>query len=154
MREIKGYEGLYSVTSDGKVWSHHKGEFKNSFKSNYEYVSLYNSGKRHNKSVHRLVAEAFIDNPNDLPEIDHKDNNPFNNDYMNLQWITRKGNLARSYDTMSPVRNFRNCELYRGKELLGKFQSVSECCRFCVTLGLSYSGMHKYRKCGEYTIAM
>jgi hypothetical protein len=154
MRDIKGFEGLYSITSDGKVWSHSTGRFKKAYSTNYEYTDLYKDNIRHKASVHRLVAQAFIENHNNLPEVDHKDNNPFNNDYTNLQWITRKGNLERSYATMSPVRNFKGCELHRGKELLGKFKSIKECCRYCVALGLSFSTMEKYRKCGEYTITM
>lgn len=154
MRDIEGFEGLYSITSTGKVWSHHKGIFRKTYSSNYEYIDLWKNGKGHKRSIHRLVAQAFIDNPKNLPDVDHKDDNPFNNDLSNLQWLSTKDNIARSYKTMSPVRNFSNCELYRNTDLIGRFKSVSECSRFCVTLGLSFSTMRKYKKCGEYTINM
>ena len=54
-------------------------------------------GKRHTKAVHRLVAEAFIENPNELPEVNHKDANRMNNCVENLEWITHGDNIKHSY---------------------------------------------------------
>lgn len=56
--------------------------------------------------IHRLVGEAFVENPYNKPEIHHKDNNPKNNHFTNLMWVTRKENLKYSYETMTPIRNF------------------------------------------------
>ena len=54
-----------------------------------------------------LYVKPFLPNPKDLPEVNHKDNNPQNNNLSNLEWCTRKENLQQSYKTMSPVRNYR-----------------------------------------------
>lgn len=155
MREIKGYEGLYSITEDGQVWSHTVNRFiaqAPTTKSKYLYVNLYKNNIRKHKSVHRLVAETYVDNPNNLPEVDHIDANIFNNHYTNLQWVTRKENIYRSYNTKSPVRNYRTCTLYYKETPIKTFVSISDCCRYCKKIGLSYTTMAKYRRCGDYTI--
>ena len=62
-------------------------------KRGYEEVSISINGKPYTKSVHRLVALAFIDNPENKPEVDHIDANPLNNKVENLRWATREENL-------------------------------------------------------------
>lgn len=62
--------------------------------SGYMYVSIKVYGKYFNKRVHRIVAQTFLPNPDDLPEINHKDNNPLNNEASNLEWCTREYNIA------------------------------------------------------------
>ena len=57
-------------------------------KGNYLQVNLYANGKINTKIVHRLVAEAFVDNPDNLPEVNHKDENKCNNAASNLEWCT------------------------------------------------------------------
>lgn len=148
MKDIPKFNGLYSATEDGKIYSHRNSKFLIPYKTNYLYVSL--CGKKY--SVHRLVAETFIPNPNFFPVVDHIDDNPFNNNVDNLQWVTTKINVTKSYSKMGPVRNFCNCKLFYEENLIGTFESINECCRFCETLGLSYSSMNKYRKCRGYVI--
>lgn len=62
-------------------------------------------GTRKSFLVHRLVATAFIPNPDNLPEVNHKDKNTQNPNMNNLEWCTRKANLLDSYKTMGPARN-------------------------------------------------
>lgn len=62
-------------------------------KNGYEEVSISIEGKPYTKSVHRLVALAFIENPDNKPEVDHIDANPLNNKVENLRWVTREENL-------------------------------------------------------------
>lgn len=97
-RDIKGYEGLYQISSKGRVKSFRKpkkfGEpdeyiLKNYLSNNgYLQVFLYGKNARKSFSVHRLVAEAFIPNPNNFPQVNHKDENPTNNSVDNLEWCT------------------------------------------------------------------
>lgn len=63
----------------------------------YKFVSISNELCRKNKSIHRLVAEAFIENPNDYKEVNHKDGNKSNNKVNNLEWCSRRDNVLHSY---------------------------------------------------------
>ena len=94
MKDIKDYEGLYAVTSCGKVWSYKKNKFltpilhSNILNAQYYRVFLYKAGKSTPYQVHRLVAEAYLPNPENLPIVNHKDENKFNNCLNNLEWCT------------------------------------------------------------------
>ena len=153
IKPIKEYEGLYSITEDGKVFSHTKNRFMKTYKSNYEYIRLCKNGVEKHFSIHRLVALTYIDNPNNLAVVDHIDNNPFNNHVSNLQWLSQRDNIVKSYSTMSQVRNFTECKLFKGNQFIKKFKSIAECCRYCSKeLGLSYTGMYKFKKKKDYVI--
>lgn len=65
----------------------------------YEQVDLYKDGKRTTKAVHILVAEAFIPNPDNKPEVNHKDGNKHNNRVDNLEWVTHKENCEHAWRT-------------------------------------------------------
>lgn len=88
MKDVKGYEGLYAVTSCGKVWSYRNECFlKHRAATNgYLLVDLHKDGKRKTYSLHRLVAMAYIPNPENLPQINHRDENKANNCLQNLEW--------------------------------------------------------------------
>lgn len=105
-KDIVGYEGLYQVSNLGRVkrvsrYVDHKDgkhEFlkekilKTSIDKMYERVGLMKNGKRIKYFIHRLVAIAFIPNPFNFPEINHKDENKLNNNVSNLEWCTRSYN--------------------------------------------------------------
>ena len=102
-KDVKDYKGLYKVSNFGRVKSLKRincyGRIINekiltSTLNNKGYlrVKLSKNGKGKNVSVHRLVAEAFIPNPNNLPQINHKDENPKNNNVKNLEWCDNKYN--------------------------------------------------------------
>lgn len=110
--DVKGYEGLYQVSSKGQVKSmyfHSQKGKGNNLKENpkiltpgvdsygYNIVSLCNGETKKTVTVHKLVAEAFIPNPNGLPCINHKDENKLNNCIENLEWCTVEYN--NSYGT-------------------------------------------------------
>lgn len=95
-KDIEGYENLYQVSTDGLVRTSHKGLWEilslGRKRHGYYSVLLHKDGKRKNMLVHRLVAKAFIPNPNNYPYINHKDENPSNNHIENLEWCTAKYN--------------------------------------------------------------
>ena len=64
----------------------------------YLAVDLYENGERKTKRVHRLVAEAFIPNPDNKTEVNHKDGNKLNNNVSNLEWVTSKENVRHAWD--------------------------------------------------------
>lgn len=147
-KPVKGYEGLYEVDIQGNVYSivQTKSRRKRVLKpykthEGYLKVNLYDSaGKCKKFLVHRLVAEAFIDNPEKLPEVNHIDCNHSNNTVDNLEWIDRMSNLIHSYEhgkkrcgenhgchklTWDDVHEIRKKELSQ-KELAKKF-GVAQC---------------------------
>ncbi len=117
---IQGYEGLYSITSFGRVWSHERKvkNGKNSYrvcsvkflklisdKDGYSYVNLHMNKKRKTYKVHRIEAQHYIPNLLNLPEINHKDGNKQNNyagiaakNYTdgNLEWCTHEKNMSHA----------------------------------------------------------
>ena len=105
-KPVVGYEGLYEVSNWGRVKSlnyNHTGKGKilkqNQIMNGYKSVMLCKDGKRKNYLVHRLVAEAFIPNPDNLPQVNHKDENKTNNNVDNLEWCDAKYN--HNYGTIN-----------------------------------------------------
>lgn len=94
MKDIKNFEGLYAVTEQGQVWSYKRNRFLKPYKtsSGYYQVKLQKDGQTKSLRVHRLVAEAFIENTENKPYVNHKDENPLNNNVDNLEWVTAKEN--------------------------------------------------------------
>lgn len=103
-RNVADFEGLYKISNKGNVHSVERvssqgnkcGGFtlKPTIASGgYLQVKLYENGIRKHKYIHRIVAEAFIPNPNNYPEINHKDEDKTNNYVENLEWCTRKYNV-------------------------------------------------------------
>lgn len=102
-RSIKGYEGLYEVSSYGRVRSLDRYDSSNHFRkgkllklkkenNGYIRITLCKCGIEKMYMVHRLVANEFIDNPYKLPQINHKDENPTNNRVDNLEWCNQEYN--------------------------------------------------------------
>lgn len=117
-KDIEGYEGLYQVSNLGRIKSI---LFRNNIctkerekiinaetnKRNRQYISLYKNGKRKNIAVHRLVAKAFIPNPNNLPQVNHIDGNPKNNNIKNLEWCSASYNMKHAYiNNLSKLKEY------------------------------------------------
>jgi hypothetical protein len=99
-KDIVGYEGLYQVSNTGRVKSLKKCELLMKHQiSNCGYcrVSLRKPKSSIKYSIHRLVAEAFLPNPNNLPQVNHIDGNKLNNLVDNLEWNTRSENQKHAY---------------------------------------------------------
>lgn len=94
MKDIPGYEGRYAVTSCGKVWSYKSKKFisQKMHRNGYLSVMLCKQGKMKRYLVHRLVACAYLKNPNNFPQVNHKDEVKSNNFINNLEWCTRQYN--------------------------------------------------------------
>lgn len=102
MIDVVGFEGLYAVTEDGKVWSHKNKLFlaQRYDDDGYARVNLYREGKSYTRYIHRLVAEAYIPNPEGKTQVDHIDEVKTHNWKSNLRWATpgensRHSNLGR-----------------------------------------------------------
>lgn len=91
---IKDYPD-YSISEDGQVWSNKTKKYlKPNYSSRgYASVELFNQNGSRRLLIHRLVAEAFLPNPNNYPQVNHKDENPSNNNVDNLEWCTAKYNM-------------------------------------------------------------
>lgn len=89
----------YSVSDDGRVRNNTTGKIlsPHSDTNGYLSVCLYRDGKPSTKRIHKLVAEAFIPNPFNLHDTNHKDGNRSNNNVNNLEWCTRSYNMLHSY---------------------------------------------------------
>lgn len=141
-KDIKGYEGLYQVSNLGRVKSLERNikgrrgitRIKEKIlnlvqdKDGYFIVTLCNNGKQKTCKVHRLVGETFIKNPNNFPQINHKDENKQNNKVSNLEFCTQK------YNTNYGTAIERRCKKTRKKvkqfdlqgNFINSFESVTK----------------------------
>lgn len=104
---IKGYEGLYEIDRQGNVYSERTGLMKCYIDHGYVKIGLTKNHVRKNYYIHRLVAGAFIPNPNNLPEVNHIDGNKQNNSVNNLEWITSKENQKHAYREKLQVPKYK-----------------------------------------------
>ena len=94
MKDIIDYEGLYAITEDGKVWSYRSNKFLSpSIINGYKFVSLSKDGRKKGFYVHRLIAQAYIPNPMNLPHVSHIDESRDNNCVSNLEWSSIADNM-------------------------------------------------------------
>lgn len=129
-KDIKGYEGRYQVSNLGRVKSlcYHHGTNERILKqkknqNGYVVANLYKKGDKGKlKTVHRLVAEAFIPNPNNLPQINHKDEDKTNNKVFNLEWCDGRYNTI--YSILLHKDKYKNCGKYIGRKNKYKEKNV------------------------------
>lgn len=146
--DIKGFEGLYAVSRNGivislprKIWNGKvmaqnkvRRLIGNPLNNGYLQVTLYKEHKRTQKLIHRLVAETYIENPQDLPQINHIDGNKQNNKVENLEWCDNSMNQLHAWRTglQKPHlagKPMRKVKLFKKGENL-VFDSVASAARY------------------------
>ena len=143
--DIKGFEGLYAINKEGYIKSLDRiVECKNGVLkpvsskfispadngTGYLFVYLWKNNKSYRKYVHRLVAETFIPNPENLPEVNHKDNNKRNNSVGNLEWCSRITNEQYKEKHIAGYlpRKIKQITVKTGELIF--HNSISDCCKF------------------------
>lgn len=138
-KPIAGYEGLYEVSNLGQVRSLPRKNVKGGIKSptetkwGYLICPLWKNGKAKHCSVHRLVAEAFIPNPENKPTVNHIDCNRKNNRADNLEWATQSENVRHSvklgHYAESGAESKPVFQIERTGQFQNKFRSINEAAR-------------------------
>lgn len=162
-KPINGYEGLYEISNLGEIKSYRKSKpkiLKNIKDSNgYLVITLCKDNNKERKFIHRIVAEHFIPNPYKYNEVNHKDENPSNPLYTNLEWCTHKYNINYgtckeriSKSSIGRKRSKRSIDKQIERqqkkvyciELHKEFNSIKEASEF---LGISDTSLSKHLKC-------
>lgn len=101
-KEIKGFEN-YQISNTGLIRNEEK--ILSPFDNNgYDRIQLVNGDKKQKKLIHRLVAEHFIPNPENKPQVNHKDLNTKNNNVDNLEWVTNQENVQHAIENIPERR--------------------------------------------------
>jgi hypothetical protein len=140
-RPVVGFEGYYLVSSDGKIKSLYRTQKilkPKSDKDGYKACSLYSpdSKKPKHVRVHRIVAEAFLDNPNRLPVVNHIDSDVTNNSVSNLEWCTILHNNTHGVKkrTVKSLAHLSYEEILIAKEM---YEAHTDYKSICKHLGLT-----------------
>lgn len=138
MKDIKGYEGIYKIDEFGNILSCSTGLIRKPSKAGngYLYLPLCKNGRKKYKRVHRLVAETFLDNPHNHPQVNHKDENIYNNHVSNLEWCTQYYNLnygtrnARiSKSRINNPKISKPVQQLKDGVIIKTYPSIQEACR-------------------------
>lgn len=128
-KEVPGYEGLYCVSSDGRIRNRY-GRILCTFtdRDGYQCLNLCRDGARKYVRVHRVVASAFIPNPKSLPVINHKDERRSNNCFENLEWCDVKynNNYGTCNQKRAEKRERKTAQYTRDGELIAVYRSAKE----------------------------
>ena len=121
-KDVAGFEGRYIVSNLGHVVSLSTGKIKNTKLNNRGYVQvhMWDGKKDHMKLIHRIVAEAFIENPHGYAQVNHKDENKQNNSSPNLEWCDNLYNrhYGTGYQRSVAKHDYRAISLSHSKEVI------------------------------------
>lgn len=141
-KPIKGFEGFYEVSTFGRVRSvlRHtrtknsaqratRGQILKPYpmsRGKYLVVTLSRNGKRTRRTVHRIVAEAFVSNPGNLPQVNHIDGDKTNNYVCNLEWVSAAENVHKAFamglcHCEKPVRCLETGQVFRNAIIASRF---------------------------------
>lgn len=146
-KEVKGYEGIYDVTDTGEVFSRLSNKVLKAGKTKKGYLIVNLRQKTFN--LHRLVAQAFIPNPDNLPQVNHIDGDKTNNNVTNLEWCDNSFNqlhalkigLKKDYGVNSHTAKLTEKEVL---EIRSKYiPRVYSMCRLADEYGVSYIVINK-----------
>ena len=147
-KPIEESNGLYLISDLGNVKSTYKDIILKTELNwgSYNRVKLYYNGKYHSKSIHRLVAEAFIPNPENKREVNHKNGVKNDNRANNLEWATASENISHSYKTLNrKTRKGRPIIYYDIEKMVDRvFSSTKDAALFFGT-----SEMKIYYRCNN-----
>lgn len=113
---MKQYEDTnYFITEDGRILNKSKNRFLKLYLNNWGYLWTKLGRKNGNgKQVHRLVAQTYVPNPENKPQVNHIDGNKLNNHYSNLEWVTIQENVQHAHDTGLVKTNMMGNTISRG----------------------------------------
>lgn len=155
-KSLKGYEGLYEISNTGKIKSlTYNKLLKPVVQKGYVYIHLCKNSKDKAYLLHRLVATTFIPNPDNLPEVNHKDENKLNNKAENLEWCDSKYNSnygTRNKRKSKPIQCVETGEIFWGaREMERQLGIKHNNIAFAIKNGIRAGGYHwKYvEKKGE-----
>jgi hypothetical protein len=145
-KDIKGFEGLYQVSDEGQVRSVDHRTWHRGFMMNkrgkilsvrkdgkgYHQYRLYKYGVSYYPKAHRLVAEHFLENPKNLPQVNHINKDKDDNFAMNLEWCTGQYNIAHSFAKMYVLLSPE-----------GRKHAVKNLRQFCLEYELNQANLHK-----------
>jgi len=120
MKNIKGYEGKYSITENGKIFSHISNRYliPNITRTGYHLIRLYKNNKQKAHTIHRLVAQTFLGESN--LTVNHIDGDKSNNHVSNLEWITHSENVQHAYDNGLKIGRGVKGEAHSNSKLTNK----------------------------------
>lgn len=164
-KDINGYEGLYQISNFGRVKRlarevlykdgrkyNYKEKIMNDFKTHkgYSIISFTINNNSKWYYIHRIVAEAFIPNLENKPQVNHKDGNKLNNNVENLEWCTNSENITHAYKNNLMSNNKRVFQYDLNGNYIKEWNSIREA-QMELKLNHIYdvcSG--KRKKCGNY----
>ena len=154
-RQIKNFLEYY-ITDNGDVYSrnyHKTGRIKKMTpckdKKGYLFVPLMKNHKRHLYKIHRLVAEAFIPNPENKPQVNHKNGVKTDNRVENLEWCTNSENLFHCFSVLHKGKKIRHILQILNGHVLAEFESLVSAEKIT---GIDHSNIAKCCK-GKYITA-